>query len=279
MHGLVALFLEVIALVMILLIVGLVALIVLAIATRMIVALIILMTMIGLLVIAIMSVASMIVTVLVAMMLPVAAFTAAYDGKMSRFLLFWLLLIFGNLLKNASCFVGSLTLLKISNELKRVHGHHLVCIRELKLMRLGLRKEDLFALLLHCEQLHCSAELAIVKVADELYSTPHELMHWHDVCNHHRFIVTQFPASCIAGLASMQDLVPVRPTVVAPNCFGSMLDAIAAASSTAAASMGQEVETSYHSGELPVGGGKCCHQCRRHCRRVLHRRRVHGARG
>jgi hypothetical protein len=34
-------------------------------------------------------------------------------------------------------------------------------------------------------------------------------------------ILSWFPAIYIAGLASMQDLVPMRPTVVSPNCFGT----------------------------------------------------------
>jgi hypothetical protein len=63
------------------------------------------------------SVALMIVTVLVAMMHQVARFTAACDGKMSRLLLFWLLLVLGVLLKNNSRFVSCLTLLEKSNEL------------------------------------------------------------------------------------------------------------------------------------------------------------------
>ncbi len=98
------------------------------IATKMIVMLIILTMIVGLVVVMIVLVALMIVAVLVAMILPVAGFTAACNGKMSRLLLFWLLLILGNLLKNAGCFVGCLTLLKKSNELKRVRRHCLVCI-------------------------------------------------------------------------------------------------------------------------------------------------------
>ncbi len=66
---------------------------------------------------------------------------------MSRFLFLWLLLILGNLLKNASCLVSCLTLLKESNKLERVSRHHLVQVRKLELMCLGLRKEDLFTLL------------------------------------------------------------------------------------------------------------------------------------
>jgi hypothetical protein len=137
------------------------------------------MTIVGLSVVAITLVTSMVVAILVAMMLPVACFMAACNGKMSHLLLFWLLFVLGNLLKNAGLFVGRLTLLKKSNELERVRGHRLVCIRKLKLMRLGLRKEDLFALLLRHGHFHCSLELATVKVAEELHSMPHELVHWH----------------------------------------------------------------------------------------------------
>ncbi len=86
----------------------------------------------------------------------------------------------GNLLKNASCYVSRLTLLEKSNELEQVHGHHLVCIYKLELMCLGLHKEDFFTLLLCCVYLHCSTDVATIKIADELYLTPHELMHWHE---------------------------------------------------------------------------------------------------
>ncbi len=97
---------------------------------------------------------------------------------MSRFLLFGLFLLL-DLLKDAGHFIGSLTQLKKGNEPKRVHGHHLVCLHELLLVCLGLRKEDLFALLLRCGQLHHSMDAATIKVAKELYSTPYELMHPH----------------------------------------------------------------------------------------------------
>jgi hypothetical protein len=60
---------------------------------------------------------------------------------MNGFLFFWLLFVLGNLLKNTSRFVGYLTLLKKSNELERVHGHHLVHLRKLKLLALGCAKE------------------------------------------------------------------------------------------------------------------------------------------
>jgi hypothetical protein len=60
----------------------------------------------------------------VTMMLLVAQFTATHGRKMSCYLFFWLLFIFGDLLKNAR--LSCLTLLKESNELERVSGHHLV---------------------------------------------------------------------------------------------------------------------------------------------------------
>jgi hypothetical protein len=47
-------------------------------------------------------------------------------------------------------------------------------------MRLGLHKEDLFALLLHHWQLHHSTDVTTIKVAEKLYLTPHEPMHWHE---------------------------------------------------------------------------------------------------
>ncbi len=111
MHGLIALFCEVIVLGIILLLIGLVALIVLLVAMRIIVLSVVSMTIVDLLVVAIALVTSMIVTLL-AMKLPVDQITAARDGKMSRLLLFWLLLVLGDLFKDAGRFIGSLTLLK-----------------------------------------------------------------------------------------------------------------------------------------------------------------------
>jgi hypothetical protein len=98
---------------------------------------------------------------------------------MSHFLFFWLLFILGNLLKNASHFVGRSTLLKKSNELEQVSGHCLVQVRKPKLMRLGLHEEGLFTLLLHHRYFYHLMEVATLKIADELYSMPHELVHWH----------------------------------------------------------------------------------------------------
>jgi hypothetical protein len=144
------------------------------------VALIVLKTMVGLAIVTIASVAPMIVVIFVATMLLVAQFTATGGKNMSRCLLFWLLLVLGNLLVNTSHLVGCLTLLKESNKLEQVSRHHLVQVRELKLMHLGLRGEDLFTLILHRGYFHYWTEVAILKIAEKLYSTPHELVHWHE---------------------------------------------------------------------------------------------------
>ncbi len=88
---------------------------------------------------------------------------------MSRFLFFWLLLVLGNLLKNASCLVGCLTLLKESNHLEQVGRHHLVQVGEVVLVRLRLHEVDLLTLLLRRGYIHRSTEVATLKVADKLH--------------------------------------------------------------------------------------------------------------
>jgi hypothetical protein len=90
-----------------------------------------------------------------------------------------ILLVIGNLLKNTSL-VGHLTLLKESNHLELVGRCHLVQVCELELMCLGLCKEDLFTLLLCRGYFHRLTEVATLKVAEKLYLTPHEHMHWHE---------------------------------------------------------------------------------------------------
>jgi hypothetical protein len=104
--------LEVIALAIILLVVGLVALCVLVVVSSTIMALIVLMMIVRLVIVAIALVALMVITVFVNTMLMVAWFTATRSKKMSRFPFLWLLLVLGNLLKNANRLVGHLTLLK-----------------------------------------------------------------------------------------------------------------------------------------------------------------------
>ncbi len=98
---------------------------------------------------------------------------------MSCFSFLWLLVL-GNLLKNASCLAGCLTLLKESDHLEQVSRHCLVEVGKLVLVHLRLRKEDLFALFLHRSYVHCLTEVTTIKVAEKLYSTPCELVHRHE---------------------------------------------------------------------------------------------------
>jgi hypothetical protein len=166
--GLIAFYLEVIALAIILLFVGIAALQVNIVAPRTIVALIVLMTIVRLAIIAIALVGLMIVMILVATMQLVAQFMATRCGKVSCFLFLWLPFILSDLLKNASRFVGCLTLLKESDELERVSGHRLVQVHELELMSFGLREEDLLTLLLHHGYFHHSMEVDIFEIAEKL---------------------------------------------------------------------------------------------------------------
>jgi hypothetical protein len=165
MHGLIALFLGVIALAIILLVIGLVASYVLVVALRAIMALIVSMTIVGSSVITVLSVALMIVAIFTTVVLPVAQFTAMCDRKLSHFLFLWLLVL-GNLLENVSRFVGRLTPLEEGDHLERVNRYCLVQIGELVLVCLRLRKEDLFTLLLCFRYVHCLTKVATLKVAE-----------------------------------------------------------------------------------------------------------------
>jgi hypothetical protein len=178
-HGLVTLFLEEIALAIILLVVGLAAPHVLAIASRVIVVLIVLITIVRLLIIAVTLVALMIVAIFMTAILTVAQFMATCDRKLSRFP-FLRLLVLGDLLENTSHLVGCLILLKEGNHLERVSRHRLVQVGKLILVHLGLREENLFTLLLLRRYVHCSTEVTTIKVAEKLHSTPCELMHQHE---------------------------------------------------------------------------------------------------
>jgi hypothetical protein len=179
-HGLITLFLEVIALTIILLVVGLAVPCVLVVASTMIMALIVSMTIIRLAIVLITSVALIVIAIFVAMVLLVAQFTATCCRNMSRTLFLWLLLVPGNLLENASRLVGCLTLLKEGNHSERVGSYRLVQVGKLVLVRLGLRKEDLFTLLLHHGYVHRLTEVVTLEVAKKLHSMPHELVHWHE---------------------------------------------------------------------------------------------------
>ncbi len=99
---------------------------------------------------------------------------------MSRTLFLRLLLFPGNLLKNTSRLVGCLTLLKEGNHSEWVGRYRLVQVGELVLVRLGLREEDLFTLLLRRGYIHHSTKVVTLKVAEKLHLTPHELVHWHE---------------------------------------------------------------------------------------------------
>jgi hypothetical protein len=99
---------------------------------------------------------------------------------MSRTLFLWLLFVLGNLLKNASRLVDRLTLLEESNHSERVGRYRLVQVGKLVFVRLRLRKEDLFILLLRCGYVHHSTEVVTLKVAEKLHSMPHELVHRHE---------------------------------------------------------------------------------------------------
>jgi hypothetical protein len=98
---------------------------------------------------------------------------------MSRTLFLWLLLVLGNLLKNASHLVGCLTLLKKGNHSEKVGRHRLVQVGELVLVHLRLREENLLTLLLRHGYVHCSTEVVTLKVAEKLHLMPHELVHRH----------------------------------------------------------------------------------------------------
>ncbi len=169
-----------IALAIILLVVGLVVPCTLVVASTTIMASIVLMTIIRLAIVAITLVASMVVAIFVATVLLVAQFTARCGRNMSRTLFLRLLLVLGNLLKNASCLVGCLTLLKEGNHSEWVDRYQLVQVSKLVLVRLRLCEEHLFTLLLRRGYVHCSTEVVALEVAEKLYSTMHELMDWHE---------------------------------------------------------------------------------------------------
>ncbi len=124
--------------------------------------------------------ALMVIAIFVATVLLVAQFTATCCRNMSRTLFLWLLLVPGNLLKNASRLVGCLTLLKEGNHSERVGRYCLVQVGKLVLVHLGPREEVLFTLLLRHGYVHCSTKVVALKVAEKLHLTLHELVHRHE---------------------------------------------------------------------------------------------------
>jgi hypothetical protein len=140
--------------------------------SRAIVAFIVSMMIVGLAFGVVALVASMTIAIFATTMLMVSQFTAR-GRKLSSFSFIVLLLVFGNLLENASHLVGCLTLLKESNHLERVGRHHLVQVCKLVLVCLRLLKEDLLTLLLRCGYFHCLTEVTTLEVVEKLHSTPH----------------------------------------------------------------------------------------------------------
>jgi hypothetical protein len=215
-HGLVTLFLEVFALAIILLVVGLAVPCILVVALTTIMALIVSMMMIRSAIVAITLVASMVIAIFVATVLLVARFTATCCRNMTRTLFRCLLLVPGNLLENASCLVGCLTLLEGGNHSERVGRYHLVQVGKLVLVHLGLRKEDLFTLLLRHGYVHRSTEVVTLKVAEKLHLTPHELMHRHESG---LFCHTKPANQLVANVREPGDGLKVAPDALIKVCL------------------------------------------------------------
>ncbi len=135
---------------------------------------------------------------------------------MSRTHFLQLLLVLGNLLKNASCLVTCLTLLKEGNHSEQVGRYHLVQVSELVLVRLGLRKEDLFTLLLRDGYVHRSTEVVTLKVAEKLHSMPHELVHRHESG---LFCCTKPVNQLVANVQEPGDGLKVVPDALVEVCL------------------------------------------------------------
>ncbi len=71
-------------------------------------------------------------------------------------------------------------MLKEGNHPEWVGKYRLVHVIKLVLVRLRLREEDLFTLILHRGYVHCLKEVVTLKVAEKLHLTPCELVHWHE---------------------------------------------------------------------------------------------------
>ncbi len=216
MHGLVTLFLEVIALAIILLVVGLIVLCILVVASTTIMALMVLTTIVRWAIVAITSVTLMVIEIFVAMVLLVAQFTATCCRNMNHTLFLWLLLVLGDLVENASRLVGCLTLLVEGNHSERVSRYGLVQVGELVLVCFRLRKEDLFTLLLHHGYVHCLTEVVTLKVAEKLHLTPHELLHRHEsglLCH------TKPENQLVANVGEPGDGLKVVPDALVEACL------------------------------------------------------------
>jgi hypothetical protein len=215
-HGLVTLFLQVIMLAIILLVLGLVVPCILVVASTTIMVSIASMTMVRLGIVAIMLIPLMVIAIFVATVLLVAQFTATCSRNMSRTLFLWLLLVHGNLLKNASHLVGRLTLLEEGNHSEWVGRHRLVQVGKFVLVRLRLREEDLFTLLLRHGYVHCSMEVVTLEVAEKLHLTPHELVYQHES----RLLCCMKPANqLVANVREPSDGLKVVPDALVEVCL------------------------------------------------------------
>ncbi len=141
---------------------------------------------------------------------------ATCGRNISRTLFLWLLLVLGNLLKNASRFVGCLTLLKEGNHSERVGRYRHVQVDKLVLVCLRLRKEDLFTLLLRHGYVHRSMEVVSLEVAEKLHLTPHELVHRHE----RGLICRTKPANqLVANVGEPGDGLKVVPDALVEVCL------------------------------------------------------------
>ena len=97
-------------------------------------------------------------------------FCAHFLGGLLGFLLL-------ELVEYAVCLIGVLALLKEANECNVIVRQSFMHLRILLLMLPRHRKEDLLDLLRLCGQLHRQTKEPFLKVAHDLHSTPHVIMH------------------------------------------------------------------------------------------------------
>ena len=83
-------------------------------------------------------------------------------------------------------------------------------------MRLGLRKEDLFTLLLCHGYVHRLTEVVTLKVAEKLHSMPHDLVHRHES----RLLGRMKPANqLVANVGEPGDGLKVVPDALIKGCL------------------------------------------------------------
>ncbi len=83
-------------------------------------------------------------------------------------------------------------------------------------MHLRLCKEDLFTLLLRCGYVHRPTEVATLKVAEKLHSTPHELVHLHEP----RLLDCTKPANqLVVDVREPGNILEVVPDALVEGCL------------------------------------------------------------